>query len=134
MMKHNFGMIQYGVILLSMFNVFDAVGAQNCSVTVSGPKPNTPCAFPFIFAGKIHWSCTDMKDPGNHWCSTKVDKDGKHIGGASYWGYCPKSCSEEDQTSVRSNSNRPGNIWISFKSYVSYRFYGSLSGWLVKGL
>lgn len=106
-MKHNCGMIQYGVILLSMFNVFDAADAQNCSITVSGPKPNTPCAFPFIFAGKIHWSCTDMKDPGNHWCSTKVDKDGKHIGGASYWGYCPKSCSEEDQTSVRSNSNRP---------------------------
>ena len=68
------------------------INAQNCSITVSGPKPNKPCVFPFEFSRKKHWSCIDLKDPGNFWCSTKVDTFGKHIGGAREWGYCHKSC------------------------------------------
>ena len=80
----------YSLYLSFMTVIF--VSAQDCSVTVRGPQPNKTCVFPFEFSRQKHYSCTDLKDPGNFWCSTKVDKDGKHIGGAKEWGYCAEGC------------------------------------------
>ena len=86
------------------------INAQNCSVTVSGPRPNKPCVFPFKFGRKVHWSCTDLSDPGKFWCSTKVDKNGKHIGGASEWGYCHKSCDGSIEAPSVTNNGEIGKL------------------------
>ena len=94
-------------ILCFQFISILLVSARNCSITFSGPRPNTECIFPFKFAQKIFNSCTREKDPdGNLWCSTKVDKDGKHIGGANEWGYCEDGCDQNEQTKVQSSRNK----------------------------
>ena len=54
-------------------------------------KRNVPCQFPFIFNGKTYDACTDVQDSdGRFWCSTKVDRSGKHI--SDNWGYCSDEC------------------------------------------
>ena len=56
---------------------------------------NHPCVFPFKYTRKTFWTCIDKSDPeGRFWCSTKVDKTGKHIGGSGEWGYCPEGCTD----------------------------------------
>jgi len=93
-------------VIIFQFVIISLVSAKDCSVTVGGPRPNQPCVFPFKFAQKTFNSCTDAKDPGNFWCSTKVDKDGKHIGGANEWGYCEDGCDNEDTTKVQSSKKK----------------------------
>ena len=52
-----------------------------------------PCIFPFEYKGVAHNQCTWDSDAGNSaWCSTKVDNDGKHIGGHGNWGNCASKC------------------------------------------
>ena len=47
------------------------------------------CQFPFKLSGQTFFNCTDHQDPdGRLWCSTKVDSNGKHVGGEGNWGYC----------------------------------------------
>ena len=64
--------------------------------TVSGPAPkNTPCMFPFIYGGVTYFGCAG--DPAEdkkseRWCSTKVDKAGKHMEGTNHYGFCPTTC------------------------------------------
>merc|ERR1719150_2657482 len=41
----------------------------------------TPCKFPFIFQGKVHYACTFAGGFSPAWCSTKTDGYGKHITG-----------------------------------------------------
>lgn len=89
------------------------VNAKDCSITVSGPKPNKPCVFPFEFSREKHYSCTDLKDPGNPWCSTKVDKNGKHIGGANEWGYCEKGCDGSSLIKNDRTAGGAGKIFIT---------------------
>ena len=100
------------------------VSAQDCSVTVKGPQPNKKCVFPFEFSRQKHYSCTDLKDPGNFWCSTKVDKDGKHIGGAKEWGYCAEGCVsiELPSTETRSDLGSVGKASVIeiFRHYAKY--------------
>ena len=37
-----------------------------------------------------------MSKDGKAWCSTKVSKNGWHIGGRGNWGHCPaKGCSSQ---------------------------------------
>ena len=75
--------------------------AQDCSFTVGGANPNKPCAFPFKFKGQQYRTCTDYSDPdGKFWCSTKVDRNGKHVGKAGEWGYCAEGCTESTVDSV----------------------------------
>jgi len=58
--------------------------------TVSGAKPNRPCQFPFIFAGKEHTSCIYGRFP-SPWCSTNTTHKGVHLRGN--WGNCDeRSC------------------------------------------
>ena len=104
MFKSNLLSVLY--ILYLSFIVDKLVSARNCSITVDGPKTNTPCIFPFKFAHKTFNTCTDEKDPGNFWCSTKVDEDGKHIGGANEWGYCADGCDDKEPTKLQSSTNK----------------------------
>ena len=48
--------------------------------------------FPFIYKGKEYNQCTFQKGDVKAWCSTKVDGNGKHVGGQRQWGYCEKEC------------------------------------------
>ena len=61
--------------------------------TTGGPRPFSPCIFPFTYNGIIHWGCPkDPDDPGKRWCSTLVDNTGKHVSGYNQWGHCSFTC------------------------------------------
>ena len=60
---------------------------------MDGPGSGKPCIFPFTFGGSVHNTCTDMRKEFTNnkpWCSTKVDRKGKHKRGE--WGNCDESC------------------------------------------
>jgi len=52
-------------------------GAASTQVTTCP----TPCKFPFIFQGVVHYACTRAGGFSTPWCSTKTDGWGKHITG-----------------------------------------------------
>ena len=58
--------------------------------TNDGPSSNVPCVFPFKFGGETHNKCKWEED--GPWCSTKVDENGKHVGGQGKWGNCGPGC------------------------------------------
>ena len=65
---------------------------KGCFTTADSPSNDT-CVFPFQFKKEEYTGCTTKSDPdGRYWCSTKVDENGKHIGGKGYWGYCSALC------------------------------------------
>merc|ERR1712168_763535 len=49
--------------------------------TTPAPTCPTPCKFPFIFQGKVHYACTNAGGFSTAWCSTKTDAYGKHVTG-----------------------------------------------------
>ena len=60
-------------------------------ITTGGPNPGKPCIFPFTFKGVTYNGCApEVKS--ETWCSTKVDKNGKHVTGQSEYGVCSNSC------------------------------------------
>ena len=60
-----------------------------CQVVEEGSKELMNCTFPFVIEGRTFNTCTDYKDPGAFWCSTKTNpKNFQHEGGQGYWGYC----------------------------------------------
>ena len=65
---------------------------SKCKTTPDGPQVEVPCVFPFIYKGKEYNECTFQKGDVKAWCSTKVDGNGKHVGGQRQWGYCEKEC------------------------------------------
>ena len=68
---------------------------QECK-TVSGPKPNVLCIFPFKYEGNSYNFCPiDPVDPNKHWCSTKVDSSGQHVAGSGEYGTCGSDCPVE---------------------------------------
>ena len=58
--------------------------------TIRGPRPDEPCAFPFIFNGENKTTCIKGRLRPELWCSTKVDDDNNYIRGE--WGFCGESC------------------------------------------
>jgi len=63
--------------------------------TKSGPSPNKPCIFPFMWNGETYYECPiDLDDSSQRWCSTKVDLNGKHITGEGHWGHCNSKCNQ----------------------------------------
>ena len=64
----------------------------NVCITESDSKvANAPCVFPFKHKGVVYEGCpVDRKDKTRRWCSTKIDKDGKHVNGN--YGFCSKNC------------------------------------------
>ncbi len=81
------------------------------SVTDVGCKTtstNKACIFPFTYLDQVWNGCTNEDDDdGLFWCSTKVDKNGKHVGGGGHWGYCPDSCPKSTSTNI--NDDKPKN-------------------------
>ena len=77
------------------------ISSSSC-VTVGGGKTGANCVFPFIYQGTKHNNCILIDaDDGKPWCSTKTDKNGKHVGGQGEWGHCPSSgCNGASQNSV----------------------------------
>ena len=74
-------------------------GHQACQ-TKSGPSPNKPCIFPFMWRGETYNECPiDPDDSNQRWCSTKVDLNGKHITGEGHWGHCNSKCNLRRQPS-----------------------------------
>ena len=54
-------------------------------------KKDVACHFPFTTGDKTYDACTTDLDPDKRfWCSTKVDRSGKHVNGN--WGYCSQDC------------------------------------------
>jgi len=84
-------------------------------------RGNLPCVFPFTHEGHTFNECTDYKHNGK-WCSTKVDKNGVHIGGN--WGNCSSVClgrrPKEDCRRLWSRRQQGGGI--------SYRMCMARSG------
>ena len=77
----------------SMINIFAA-----CRTTknANSPSKNVPCVFPFNFKTKDNYKC--IWDKTGPWCSTKIDKFGKHVGGnRGFWGYCNPQCPTYDK-------------------------------------
>ena len=63
--------------------------------TVAGPKVGVPCVFPFEFAKTVYHGCTwehSAPTAKRPWCSTKIDRSGKHDGGTGNWGFCNLNC------------------------------------------
>ena len=58
-------------------------------LTESGPLPEKPCVFPFIFKGTTYSECTSFEHD-QHWCSVEVASDGVHVDGK--WGNCGSNC------------------------------------------
>ena len=71
---------------------FDSEDCSQC-LTNGGGSPNTKCALPFIYQGKTFTSCTRFDDPDDApWCSTLVDKNGRHVSHQGQWGFCGSRC------------------------------------------
>ena len=84
-------LISTQVIPFFHFQFLDEV-IQNC-LTVSGPTPNATCIFPFAYHGVIHHKCDRTYEKGSpSWCSTLVDRSGKHVEDEGNWGNCESAC------------------------------------------
>ena len=46
------------------------------------------CVFPFIYANRVHYTCTTIDGDPRAWCSNTVDENGVHVNGAGTWEYC----------------------------------------------
>ena len=88
--------VNISVILILVAIFVGHSTSQKCKTTnEDGPQKNRSCVFPFIYQEITFESCTNRSDPDNKfWCSTKVDKDGKHVGNRSEWGFCDRDCEE----------------------------------------
>ena len=80
--------------------ILQNVETDKCLTTFEGPQQNVPCVFPFVYGteGTSFHGCTlKGNDQGDHrhWCSTKVDGRGVHIGGEGNWGICAHNCPKD---------------------------------------
>lgn len=72
--------------------VYKKINFADCE-TYGGQNSNKKCIFPFTWKDHTYRGCPI--DPGNplkRWCSTLVDKDGKHVPGLTTYGYCNTIC------------------------------------------
>jgi len=75
----------------------------SCQTDYSGPDRDSyaDCVFPFTYNGETHWKCAKWvwggENQGALWCSTKTDRNGNHVNGQGYYGFC--DCSTCDCTS-----------------------------------
>ena len=68
---------------------------------MGGPSPGMECIFPFKHKGVTHHACKPPPESGwDHWCSTRVDNNGEHVGDwndweSTDWGDCSQDCPKE---------------------------------------
>ena len=97
-------------------------------MTIGGPSKNKKCIFPFTFDGityTSHKGCAHNK--GGHWCSTKVDINGNHIGNRGNWGFCGSACIKGTLCKSCNGIEKYNVIKLEFiprmKKYVSFFFF-----------
>merc|ERR1711971_541700 len=71
-MKGNYGDCNTSTCPSASSGVTTAAPVSTCS---------TPCKFPFIYQGVVHYACTYAGGFSPAWCSTATDAYGKHING-----------------------------------------------------
>ena len=91
-------------------------------MTSGGPASGQLCVFPFKYQGITHHTCADWiyggqpsgmqktffssffmmnlcyKSLGTRWCSTKTDRNGNHVNGQGFYGFCPNMCASTCKT------------------------------------
>jgi len=73
--------------------------------TVGGPDAHKSCKFPFVYQGKVFFTCTSVDNGHQPWCATEVnDKNHLIIG---KWGSCSNSCPSPVQTTGKGNGRDP---------------------------
>jgi len=94
---------------------------------VSGPSTGRACVFPFTYSGKVYTECAKWihgeTEEGEFWCSTKVDKFGRHITGMGHYGFCSSNCpgmrGHEEYFSVNSSSvEAERNVPVIFEDEI----------------
>jgi len=88
----------YGKHVLGNYGDCDPSRCTMPSSTTTTPAPtcSTPCKFPFIYQGVVHYACTYAGGFSPAWCSTATDAYGKHIAGN--WANCGVGCPVEVTT------------------------------------
>ena len=87
-MYNNIIYIKYEIMIMSKHV---DLNLDNGCKTVSGPRPNNRCTFPFKYKRVLYWKCTTEDNFGIPWCATKVWSDGRVLG--SDYGNCGPGCS-----------------------------------------
>ena len=89
---------------------------DNGCKTVSGPRPNNRCTFPFKYKRVLYWKCTTEDNFGIPWCATKVWSDGRVLG--SDYGNCGPGCSlGSNSISLQFNKTIP-NYSINYIFFI----------------
>ena len=65
---------------------------EKVSTSTSGSCP-TPCKFPFIYRGVVHYACTYAGGFNPAWCSTGTNAFSQHLTGN--WQNCGAGCPVE---------------------------------------
>merc|ERR1712190_415012 len=78
--------------------------------TVSGPDTHKSCKFPFVYQGKLFFTCITVDNGHQTWCATEVD-DKNHLI-IDKWGSCSNSCPSSVQTTGK-GTGRDKNQLIS---------------------
>ena len=74
-----------------MYFIKKTVTISASCITIGGKEVGKRCKFPFKYNGVSYNKCTDVKSPGQFWCSTQTHEVTKqHI--YNKYGYCADGC------------------------------------------
>jgi len=99
----------------------NCLNEQACQ-TVNGPDTYKSCEFPFVYQGKVYFTCTTVDNGHQPWCATKVnDKNHLIIG---KWGICSNSCPSPVQTTGKGTgrqSTQLEEVEMSAMAFISQK-------------
>lgn len=82
----------YKNVSCNLFSIpYSAHPTPICQSSECKTLNGSTCIFPFIYSGRKYANCITLGDVKQPWCSTNVDKFGKHIPGSEQ--LCNDSCS-----------------------------------------
>ena len=93
--------------------------------TIGGRGMGKPCIFPFKYGRRTYTKCITFHSHVKPWCSTKVDREGRHINGN--WGTCDENCPGNRKLTATLNRNRKytRNSSNRQRNRPTYQIYGS---------